>query len=125
MALALRINASLMRSCGNFFVAQMLRDKNRDRLNGPLHRPSKEPTWEGDADLLTFNEIMRDELDNAQELVRVLESGGIKLVCLAKDALHEDTFLLGPDLISQIKKKRGIMLDHWRDIEDYMTTPFK
>ena len=125
LALALRINASFARSCGNFFVAQALRDKNAARLNGPVHRPDKEPTWTGDADLLTFNEVMRDELDNAQELIETLEGGGISLLCRAKDAAHEDCFLLGPDVTQQIRKKRHIMLDHWRDIEDYMTTPFK
>lgn len=41
------------------------------------------------------------------------------------DSKYEDTFLLGPDLIEQLKKKRKIMLRHWVDIESYMTTPFK
>lgn len=125
LALALRINASFARSCGNFFVAQALRDKNAGRLNGPIHRPDKEPTWTGDADLLTFNEVMRDELDNSQELIEILNKGGINLVCRAADAAHEDCFLLGPDLVKQVRQKRQVMLDHWRDIEDYMTTPFK
>jgi hypothetical protein len=125
MALALRINASFARSCGNFAVAQALRDKNASKLKGPIHRPDKTPTWEGDPDLLKFNEVMRDELDNAQELEALLSRGGIRIVCHAKDAVHEDTFLLGPDLIAQLKKKRRVMLNHWRDIEDYMTTPFK
>jgi len=43
----------------------------------------------------------------------------------ANDSKYEDTFLLGPDLIEQLKKKRKIMLRHWVDIESYMTTPFK
>ena len=68
---------------------------------------------------------MRDELDNAQELIALLEKGGMDLICHAKDSIHEDTFLLGPDLINQVKKKRKIMLDHWRDIEGYMTSPLK
>jgi hypothetical protein len=125
MAVALRVHASLIRSCGNFAGAQHLRDSNMVKLNGPIHRPDKESTWTGDPDLQKFNMIMRDELDNTVELSAVLENGGIDAVCLAKDNVHEDCFLLSPNIIEQLKKKRKIMLDHWRDIEDYMTTPFK
>jgi hypothetical protein len=125
MAVALRVHASLIRSCGNFAGAQHLRDSNMVKLNGPIHRPDKESTWTGDPDLQKFIMIMRDELDNTVELSAVLENGGIDAVCLAKDDVHEDCFLLSPNIIEQLRKKRKIMLDHWRDIEDYMTTPFK
>ena len=122
---ALRIYASVIRSCGNFAEAQEIRDRNAAKLNAPIHRPNKEITWAGDSDFLKFNNIMRDELDNTQELIELLQNGGMNLLCHANDAMHEDTFLLGPDLIDQLKKKRKIMLDHWRDIEDYLTSPFK
>jgi len=125
MAIALRVHASLVRSIGNFTAVQQIRDKNAEKLNGPILRPGKESTWTGDADLLKFNEIMRDELDNTVELIDVLEQKGTDSLCLAKDAAHEDCFLLGSDMIGQLKKKCKIMLVHWRDIEDYMTTPFK
>jgi hypothetical protein len=125
MALALRVHASLMQSCGNFTEAQQVRDRNAVKLNGPIHRPDKESNWTGDPDLQKFNNIMRDELDNTAELENLLKHGGIKVICLAKDNVHEDCFLLNPDLIGQLKKKRRIMTDHWRDIEDYMTSPFK
>ena len=125
MALALRVHASLIQSCGNFTGAQLIRDRNAVKLNGPMHRPDKESTWTGDADLQKFNAIMRDELDNTAELENILEHGGLNVICLAKDNAHEDCFLLNPDIIGQLKKKRKIMIDHWRDIEDYMTSPFK
>jgi len=125
MAVALRVHASLIQSCGNFTGAQQIRDNNSAKLNGPIHRPDKKPTWTGDTDLQKFNAIMRDELDNTWELIDVLQRGGTDILCLAKDDFHEDCFLLNPDIIGQLKKKRKIMLDHWRDIEDYMTTPFK
>ncbi|MBS1609921.1 MAG: hypothetical protein JSS70_14405, partial [Bacteroidetes bacterium] len=96
MAIALRIYASVMRSCGNFAEAQAIRDRNATKLNGPVHRPNKDVTWTGDPDFIRFNEVMRDELDNAQELIELLQNGGMNLVCHAKDSLHEDTFLLGP-----------------------------
>jgi hypothetical protein len=125
MATGLRIHASLMRSCGNFAAAQAIRESVASKLNGPIHRPDKEPTWMGDTALQEFNIVMRDELDNTQELINMLEHGGISSLSLAKDTAHEDCFLLGPNIIEQLKKKRKIMLDHWLDIQDYLTTPFK
>ncbi len=125
MAMALRIYSSVVRSCGNFNDAQIIRNRNREVLEGPVHRPDKIPTWTGDQDLQEFNEIMRDELDNTGELIKLLENGGMDLVNHAKDPALEDTFILGPDLIENLKQKRNIMLDHWLDIEDYLTSPFK
>ena len=125
MCTGLKIHASLMRSCGNFSEAQSIRESVAEKLNGVIHRPDKEPTWMGDTALQQFNEVMRDELDNTQELINILEHGGISSLCLAKDAAHEDCFLLGPNIIEQLKKKRKIMLDHWLDIQDYLTTPFR
>ena len=125
MALALRVHSSLIQSCGNFTDAQQIRDRNAGKLNGQIHHPDKESNWTGDPDLQKFNTIMRDELDNTAELESILKRGGIDVICLAKDNAHEDCFLLNPDIIGQLKKKRKIMIDHWRDIEDYMTSPFK
>jgi len=125
MAMALRIHSSVVRSCGNFNDAQIIRNRNQEVLAGPIHRPSKIPTWTGDQDLQDFNQIMRDELDNTNELIVQLENGGMDLVNHAEDPQLEDTFLLGPDLIQNLKQKRKIMLDHWLDIEDYLASPFK
>jgi len=125
MVKALKIHNSIFRSIGNFAEAQVIRDRNAEKLAAPPHRPNKTPTWEGDPDLQAFNAIMRDELDNTQELIKVLEDGGMEFISHAKDPKYEDTFLLGPNLIEQLKLKRKIMLKHWTDIEGYMTTPFK
>ena len=125
LAMALRIDSSVVRSCGNFNDAQIIRNRNQEVLAGPVHRPNKIPTWTGDQDLLDFNQFMRDELDNTTELIALLENGGMDLINHADDPQLEDTFLLGPDLIGNLKQKRKIMLDHWLDIEGYMTSPFK
>ncbi len=124
-AMSLRIYASVLRSCGNFNDAQMIRNRHKAELAGPVHLPDKTPTWTGDQDLLDFNAIMRDELDNTQELISILENGGMELISHASGPFPEDTFLLGGDLIHQLKMKRQIMLAHWTDIEGYLTTPFK
>ena len=125
MAKALKIHSSIFRSVGNFAEAQAIRDRNAEKLSTAPHRPDKIPTWEGDPDLQKFNAIMRDELDNTQELIDILVNGGMDFISHANDSKYEDTFLLGPDLIEQLKLKRKIMLEHWADIEGYLTTPFK
>jgi len=125
MALSLRMHASMMRSVNNFHAMQIVRDRNREKLTGKPRIPSKLPTREGDPDLLMMNAYMRDELDNTQELIDLLKAGGMDRITHAKTNADEDTFLLGPDLIEQLKKKRAIMRRHWLDAEDYMTTPFK
>lgn len=68
---------------------------------------------------------MRKELDNTQALIVLLEAGGMDGIAHADHPFYEDTFLLGPDLVDQLKRKRMIMLDHWTDIERYLTTPLK
>ncbi len=125
MARALRLYACVIRTCGNFNDAQIIRNRNSEILAGPVHRPDKMPVWTGDEDFLKFNAIMRDELDNTQEMIELLESGGMDLICTAKPPFPEDTFVLGPDLIVQLKAKRKVMLAHWTDIEGYLTSPFK
>ena len=59
--------------------------------------------------------VMRDELDNAAKLIELLEDGGEPLLPLAASPDRETTFLFGPDLADQLRKKRQIMLKHWRD----------
>jgi hypothetical protein len=125
MATGLRIHASLLESVAHFAAVQSLRNANAEKLNGPAHRPDKLSNYSGDEDLQKFSSLMREELDNTQNLIGLLQSGGIHSLCLAKDSRHEDCFLLGPNIIEQLKRKRKIMLNHWTDIEDYLTSPFK
>lgn len=125
MATSLRMHGSIMRSCGNFAAAQVIRDRNRDMLQVPAKRPDKEFNFTGHPDFIAFNNIMRDELDNTNELIELLEKGGSKLIVIAGSGTYEDRFMLGPDLVGQLKKKRKIMWDHWQDIEDYLASPLK
>ncbi len=68
---------------------------------------------------------MRDELDNAGELLQLVEGDGPDVLCRAADIRYEDTFLLAPDIADQLRKKISIMRDHWRDVEAYLATPLK
>ena len=125
MAVSLRLYASVMRTCANFSAAQTIRDRNSALLNGPAQHPDKNSSWAGHPDFIPFNNIMRDELDNTTALIELLEKGGLELLVYSKTQLYEDRFMLGPDIILQLKKKRKIMLNHWQDIESYLASPFK
>jgi hypothetical protein len=125
MGVSLRIYACIMRSIGNFYSVQVIRDRNKARFAGAEQIPGKVASWTGDNDLQMLNEFMREELDNTAELIDILQSGGMSQVQVAPTAEQEDTFLLGPDLIAQLKKKRDIMRRHWKDAERYLATPHK
>ena len=113
------------RSLHNFYHAQLIRDKYKEILNGPKRIPAKVAIWEGDPGNLEWNAIMRNEFDNANELIKFLRDGGMELVAHAVDQRYEDTFLLGPDLIGQLEKKVKIMREHWLDVQDYLAPPHK
>ncbi len=75
LGLSLRIWASVVRSCYNFYFGQQIRDRNHDAIYGEPRIPPKKGMWDGDPDLIPWNNLMRDELDNAGELIAVLERG--------------------------------------------------
>ena len=125
LAVSWRLWTSIMRSCHNFFFGQQIRDRNKDVLAGEPRIPSKVGTSTGHPDILPWNELMRDEFDNTQETLALLEGGGQDLVFRAASAEEEDTFLLGPDLTGALKKKCEIMRAHWLDVEKYLATPYK
>jgi hypothetical protein len=125
VGLSLSMWASEMRSINNFYHGQLIRDKYKEILEGPKRIPEKVANWDGDPGFLEWNGIMRNELDNANELLKLLRDGGMEMVAHAKDPRYEDTFLLGPDLIAHVEKKVRIMRDHWLDVQDYLAPPFK
>ena len=125
MATSLRIYASIIRSSGYFCAVQRVRDRNVDKFAGPPRMPPKIADWHGDPNLALLNEFMRDELDNTVDLIRLLKGGGVKQLLTAEDPADEDTFLLGPDLINQLKSKCRIMRRHWLDAERWLATPHK
>lgn len=123
MATSLRIYSCIMRSIHNFYCVQVVRDRNKEKLSGPERIPPKVWTKVGDTDLLLLHEFMRDELDNSAELISLLEGGGLEQLALAATPKLEDTFLLGPDLVDQLRRKMTIMRRHWLDASRYMATP--
>jgi hypothetical protein len=118
LALSLRMWASTVRSHDNFYFAQAIRDRHVDDLAKP---PRIALVRKDEPDLLFWNEILRDELDNVTELRAMLESGGLNLVARARAGHEEDVFLLGPDLVAALTKKADLMRRHWLDGQRYLT----
>lgn len=68
---------------------------------------------------IVMRKIAREEADNVIELIRVIES--VKdigwVLDHASKAKEESVFLLGPDVVGDLKKKYRIMMAHWQDYE--------
>jgi len=125
LATAVRIYISEVRSMYNFYFGQLIRDKHKEELSGEPRTPVKVGSWTGEGEILQWNELMRDEFDNANELLALLEERGTDQIAHAEDERHQDCFVLGPDLIGDLKKKVKIMRDHWLDVQDYLAPPHK
>jgi hypothetical protein len=118
LALSLRLWASTVRSHDNFYYAQVIRDRHKEDLAGAprlLLERKDEP------DLLLWNEIQRDELDNTIELRALLQDGGLELIARALNPRDEDVFLYGPDLYGALRKKVDLMRAHWLEGQRYLS----
>ena len=109
-------------SCNNFYFAQIIRDKHKLQIEAGPAAPALSGT-KGDNQLLQWNELMRNELDNCTELIRLLEGGGLELFAHAEKPEDEDVYILGPDVIGALKTKIRLMRKYWCDIENFLTSP--
>ncbi|KPL01755.1 MAG: hypothetical protein AMK75_03980 [Planctomycetes bacterium SM23_65] len=126
VATSMRIYAALVRSIRNFYFGQKIRDRHAGELSREVPAvPEKVASWEGEGAILEWNERMRDELDNANELLALLEERGTGQIFHAEGDRHQSCFLLGPDLVGDLKKKVKIMREHWLDVERYLAPPHK
>jgi hypothetical protein len=122
LALSLRLWASMVRSHDNFYFAQEIRDRRIEELAMP---PRFLLAQMRDPDLLLWNEIERDELDNTNDLLVMLRNGGLELIARARTPQEEDVFLYGPDVAGALRRKVEIMRDHWLDGQRYLVPPRK
>ncbi len=70
---------------------------------------------DGDQLLREIQNVTRQEIDNVNELIGLLQSSKAPLVELAPTMAEEDIFLIGPNLVEQLHKKVEIMLKHQLD----------
>ncbi|HEX4748613.1 MAG TPA: hypothetical protein VH302_03640 [Bryobacteraceae bacterium] len=96
-----------------------------DRAKASKIAPQPDPVlgtrsgWDRD-DLLN---IARNEIDNAAELRRLLETTKQRLVDTAPLAREETARRLGPALPVQLKHKIDVMNAHWEDYKRLFTSP--
>ena len=121
-----RIYASMIRSTMNFFFGQKIRDRHGIELaREEPHVPVKAGSWDGEGQILAWNELMRDELDNTNELLALFKERGTDHIFHAEDNRYQSPFLFGPDLVGDLEKKIRVMRDHWLDVERYLAPPHK
>ncbi len=120
LAVSVRMWVSSVRSINNFHFAQEIRNRHPKELSGPVQIHSM-ASDAGDPDNLRWLQIQRNEFDNANELLLLLKSGGLKSLSRATDQKHADTFLMGPDVIPEVQRKVDLMRRHWRDVDLYLT----
>jgi hypothetical protein len=82
------------------------------------HPPKEENIYpmDGDQKLREIQNVTRNEIDNINELIGLLEGSPIPLVELAPSMAEEDIFLIGPNIVEQLRKKVQIMLRHQLDV---------
>ena len=125
MALSLRMWVSVVESTHAFVNAQRIRDDRRGDLAAPPRVPPKEPDPTGDPAYQAWYRIERRELDNTAGLMRLLEAGGLAYFAHARDAAGEDTFVLGPDPVGDLARKRLLMRARWLDAQRYFASPLR
>jgi hypothetical protein len=120
LGIGMRMWVCEVRSINNFYFAQELRERNAAVLAGPVRKPPGTQTA-GDPDSWSWHAMQRDEFDNTNQLIALLKGGGLEYLARAPDARHEDTFLLGPDVIDALQRKADLMREHWLDADKYVT----
>ena len=66
---------------------------------------------------LTMRKIAREEVDNTADLIALMKSESEPVLAHASQPSEESVFLLGPDLLGDLRRKLDIMMDHWQDYE--------
>jgi len=112
---------SLVRTIDNVVGYQALLDVAHNRNVCPEPNPvlGTAPSW----DRQEIMRIARNEIDNTANLKNILESSKIPLIQEALLPKYETIRMLGPDLISQLKRKIDIMNAHWEDYKKLFTSP--
>ncbi|MCL1857567.1 MAG: hypothetical protein FWF84_08045, partial [Kiritimatiellaeota bacterium] len=67
---------------------------------------------------LAFRKVAREELDNINALIAVIEKNpGKDIIAHATRPDEESVFMLGADIVAALRHKVTTMLDHWQDYE--------
>ncbi len=76
--------------------------------------PSPAIDEQGDRRLFKINAIVRSEIDNTLDMIRIIDTG-VKVFSLAKTPEAQTIMVLGPQIRDDLKRKIAIMEAHRRD----------
>jgi hypothetical protein len=107
----LKVYNCLMKTCVNAALFQDLVDHTDFGAEPALD--CRWPTRK-DPRIEQYQNITRSEIDNAYELADLLEGYEERIFHVASQE-NEDVFVFGPNLVSQIRRKAEIMLNHELD----------
>ncbi len=110
--------ACLVRTARNTIMYQYALDTADQPMFGP-NAMDYDDNIMYDQRALVMRKIAREEADNVAELIGIIEENEREGVIVehAQKASEESVFLLGPDLVGDLRKKLKIMMSHWHDYE--------
>ncbi|HUW56127.1 MAG TPA: hypothetical protein VMZ92_05790 [Planctomycetota bacterium] len=120
-ALRCRAQACVLFTVHNFLemgTLIMARDKDpKTESVDPEIVPQSNDGSMGSSGLFMMYRTLRWELDNVNELIRLMEQSPVPLIHHARDKAWEGALLYGPDILANLKKKARIMVKYWRSAE--------
>ena len=115
-SMRLRVLLCIYKNARNAIKFQDLMDRT-DKENLPVEYPYKRV--KGDQKFHEVINVVRAEIDNTTELIRLIEECPMPVVWTAKTPEEEDIMQFSSDLIPQLKKKINIMLAHQMDFDKF------
>ncbi len=122
LAYRLRALACLFTTCRNFI--------QYEEALAQLAPDEQEVVWRDHTGTYTINRggvelrtIARSEVDSAYELARIIEECPQPVLAMTDDPAQEDSFVFGPQVAAQLRRKAEIMLDHWEDYNELYPAP--
>lgn len=91
------------------------RKKIERELSVDPESPAPETGSEG---LFFMYRAMRWELDNTNEIIKIIKESPVPIIRTTSDKAQEGAFIFGPNVLENLEKKVKIMLRHWRETED-------
>ena len=118
---SLLVLRSFIRTVDNIVAYQALLDLNHSRGHEPEENPvlGTNTSW----DRAEIMRIARNEIDNAVNLKKLVESSPVPLINTALVPEEETSRSLSPNLADQLKLKIDIMNAHWEDYKELYTFP--
>ena len=116
LTLRIRMALCIIRNARNAVEFQWMMDENPVPENEPVDK-SQRPHFQGDAQLVRINQLVREEIDNCYDMIAILDEADkadIPVLILVPKKFEQVLFL-GPDVQDQLRHKIRIIEDHRRD----------